>query len=520
MSIKKINLSDEGNVRSRVASGIKKMSDLVGLTLGPAGRSILIERGVGEPLIVDDGRRVAENIKLDDPIEQLAVRVAYGVTRKTDEKVGDGTTTSMVLTNAILSEISKNHIAFGVGATVDVSDIDNQIQKGKKEVLDLLDKKAKQIKTEAELKEVASIVAGDKKLGDIIGGMYWQLGKDGHISMEFNLLTEEIETEVVKGYRFSGGYAAPWMITNPISKECILNDVDVIITKQKVTDFGELVNAANLIGSTGKHHMVIVAPKFSESVLKMIYQNATRKQQPFVIIAVRAPGRGEEALKDMAIFTGGKFFNEGDDLKEIRKEDFGYISRIELTDDTCILIEGKGNETDIKKRIKEVEAEAKLQKLPQFKADRYERASALSGGVGVIRIGAPTDEERNWLKYKIEDAVKATKQAYRSGIVAGGGMTLKKISEDLPEGHVLKEALNAPYETLKKNCGGKLTVGKNVIDPVAVEKAALEHACSAVSKLIRIGGAIAHTEPSLVDELGSMLRNAPGNDLLDAENEE
>ncbi len=515
--MKKINLYNESEVRERIHSGIQKMSKLVGMTLGPAGRSIIIERGAGEPLIVDDGRRVAENIKFDDPIEQLAVRTAYGVTRKTDEKVGDGTTTSMVLTAAIVDEIARNYITFGgmVGVNTNVNEVDQKLQKAKDEVIALLDKKAKQIKTEKELIDVATIVSGDPKLGEIIGKMYWQLGKDGHISLEFNLLSEHIETEIASGYRFSGGYAANWMITDTIRKNVSLGDINVLVARQKDIEKDKVEGLLRMVANSGKDKIAIIAPKFTPSFLKAVYETAIKSK--FVILCVRAPGRGEEAFRDMAIFTGAKYFNESDDLKMAVKDDLGYVERIEVTDDTCIMINGKGKSADIKKRIEEVKAEAALEKLPQFKQDRLERASALAGGVGVIRIGAPTDEERNWLKYKIEDAKHATKHAFRDGIVQGGGQTYIEIAKELSDDNILKNVILAPYEKLKENSGGEFKVGKNVIDPVAVEKAALEHAVSAASKLIRIGGAIAIANKPELDEAFKGIINKE--DLIEDDND-
>ena len=498
--MKKLNLYNESDVRERIHSGIQKMSKLVGMTLGPAGRSVIIERGAGEPLIVDDGRRVAENIKFDDPVEQLAVRVAYGVTRKTDEKAGDGTTSSLILTSAIIDEVARNYITFGgmVGVNTNVNEVDQKLQKAKNDVIALLDKKAKQIKTEKELIDVATIVSGDPKLGEIIGKMYWQLGKDGHISLEFNLLSEHIETEIASGYRFSGGYAANWMITDNLRKNAIIDDISVLVARQKDLDKDKIEGLARQIANSGKTKMAIIAPKFTPSFLKSVYDTAIKSK--FVILCVRAPGRGEEAFRDMAIFTGAKYFNESDDVKSAVKEDLGYVERIEVTDDTCIMINGKGKPADIKKRIEEVKAEASLEKLPQFKQDRLERASALAGGVGVIRIGAPTDEERNWLKYKIEDAKHATKHAFREGVVQGGGQTFIEIAKELPDDNILKNVLYAPYEKLKENNGGEFKVGKNVIDPVAVEKAALEYAVSAASKIIRIGGVICFANKPELDE--------------------
>jgi chaperonin GroEL len=499
--IKKLNLSDESDVRERIANGIKKMEQLVGMTLGPNGRSVLIERGVGEPLIVDDGRRVAENIKLDDPIEQLAVRIAYGVTRKTDEKAGDGTTTSLIMTNAILQDINRNHIALGgIGAGANVNELDQKIQEAKIAVMEMLDKKTKKITTEKQLIDVATVSVGDPKLGEIIGKMYWKLGRDGHITIEFNLITEETETEVVPGYRFLGGRAASWMMNDILRGVWSAVDADVLIANHKITDFSELQPIANIVANKGKNYLVVVAKSFSESVIKWAFTNGTREKNPFLIVCVRAPGQVEEAFKDMAIFTGGKYFSPEEDLSSATKQDLGHVHSVEVSEDTCIFVEGKGSEKDVKKRIKEVQEEAKKQKVAQFKQSRLERASALSGGVGVIRIGAPTDEERNWLKHKIEDAKHATKHAFQNGVVAGGGKTLKEISEALPDDNILKQALLAPYEKLKANAAGKFSIPAYVVDPVVVEKAAIEHACSAVSKLIRIGGAVAMKPRPEVDE--------------------
>ncbi len=500
MEIKKLNLSNEDETRERVLRGITDMNNLVSKTLGPAGRSVLIERGVGEPLIVDDGRRVAENIKLEDPIGQLAVRVCYGVTRKTDEKVGDGTTTSMVLTHAILEWISRNRITFGgmVGARTSVNEVEAELIDSKNKVIKELEKMAKPVKTEKELIEVATVSAGDPELGKTIGQMYFKLGQEGHISMEFNLLDEKITSEIVPGYRFSGGYAANWMITDGLKKVAVVDDAPVLVVNNKHLDSDMITPLMKEMANSGKDRVVIIAPRFQPSLLRDVYKTYIKSN--FAILCVRAPSRGEEAFRDIAVFTGAKYFGPDDEFNLASKSDLGHVDKIEVSDDTTFLIGGAGKESELKKRVKEVLAEAELQKMPQFKKERFERASALSGGVGVIRIGAPTDEERNWLKYKIEDAVQATKHAFRTGVLPGGGQAYIKVSDMLPEGDVLKDVLKAPYEKLKENAGGKFVIGKNVFDPLAVEKAALENAVSAVSKLMRIGGAIAYLPKPKLEE--------------------
>src|SRR3990167_6232266 len=260
----KWNLYKEEEVRQKVLNGIRIMSELVGCTLGPNGRSVLIERGTAsEPLIVDDGRRVAENIKLPDPVEQLAVRVCYSVTKKTDEKVGDGTTTATVLTHAVLDTLNKaGEFSGGMISKINVADLDRRIQESKTKVVAELRKMAKPVKTEKDLINVATVVSGDPVIGEIIGKMYHQLGENGHISLEFNLLSEQLEHEVVPGYRFSGGYAAEWMITDSMRKTCSMADVHVLITMRKDLDSEMVTPILQQLAGNNKGQLVIVSPKF------------------------------------------------------------------------------------------------------------------------------------------------------------------------------------------------------------------------------------------------------------------
>ena len=472
------------------------MADLVSMTLGPNGRSVIMERGQ-EPFIIDDGRRVAENILLDDPVEQAAVRIAYGVTQKTDEEAGDGTTTAMVLTRAILSDVSHERMVTGIGTQVDIAGIETAIEEAKNEVTKLLEKEAKPIKTEKELINVASVIAGNEEIGKLIGEIYWKLGKDGHITIEMNPLSENMESEIVAGYRFPGGYAAPWMKNNAITKTFNASDIDILVTSQEITDINGILQAANMVAEEGKQVLVVVGKDFGESVIQQAYANATRKVQPFYVICIKP--RNQELYKDMAVFTNAKLFTPNDPLTPT-KEDLGYMKSIEVGAENSIFISGRGKKASVDIHIKELESEAKGLKLEGYRQPIYERISALQGGVGVIRIGAPTEEARTWLKYKVEDTKFGTKYAFKEGVVQGGGLTFKKISDALPDTNILKKALLAPHETLLKNAGGKMTVGKNVVDALVAEKAALKYACSAVSKLLRIGGAIVHVPTPTLDE--------------------
>jgi chaperonin GroEL len=513
MAIKKRNISNVNEVRKLVHAGITEMNDLVSLTLGNNGKTIIIDRGAGEPLLVDDGRRVAENIKLDDEIKQMAVRVAYGVTRKTDEKVGDGTTTAMVLTWAILDHVYKNLLPYeGMGtATMSVSEIDRLLHEALDEVVAGIRAEATQIESEQQLIDVATAVSNDPKIGETIGKMYQELGKNGHITLEFNLESEEILSEVVPGMRFTASYAESWMVSDEVRKVCNFKDTHVLVVHRKDLMTSEVSDLVGLLQLEGKSTLVIICPRFTDDFLKAVYATVIASKQakrPFRILCVRFPGGHSEHYKDIAVFTGAKLFTDKETLEGVSTEDLGYVQEIECTDDSTNLVQGGGDPEAIKQRIEEVKAEEGQQKVHSLKAMRSERASALGVGVGVIKIGAPTDEERNWLKHKIEDAKYATKAAFREGVVPGGGMTFKKISEGLPEGNILKEAILAPYNTLKRNAGGvDFTVPADVVDAAAVEIAALTNAVSAAGKLLRLGGAIAMVMPSMVEALKGAINN-------------
>ena len=504
--MKKIHMHDETEVREKILHAITEMCELVSKTLGKDGKSILIERGTAEPLIVDDGRRVAEMVKYDCPIEHMIARVFYGLARKTDEVAGDGTTTSMILAHAIVKYVFEKRLASGgmASSNVSVSEIDAEIQEAKDEVLKLLKEMVKPIESEKDLANVAMLASGDEKIGQAIGKMYKELGKDGHIAMEFNLLSTEIETEVVPGLRFLAGYAESWMMTDNIHKVARFKNVHVLVAYTRDLDDKMLTPIVHKLQKDGKEELVVVAQKFTPTLLKSVHKTA--KEGEFKILCVRAPSAHEEQYRDIAIWTGAKYHDKKTDITQATIADLGYVTEIEVTDDTCILVGGRGDEAEIAMRINEVKAEAEQQKMPQFKQARLDRVSALSGGVGVIRIGAPTDEDRTWWKYKIEDAKYATRHAYNHGVVPGGGMAFKKISEKLPEGNILKEPLLAPYKKLKEN-SPNLIVDKSVVDPVFVEKVALETACSAAAKIIRIGGVIANKPKPELEEAFKNITN-------------
>lgn len=489
---KKINLSNENLVKEKILNAAQKCAELAGMTLGPDGKSVIIEKGIGEPLIVDDGRRTLENIQLEDSVEQLVVRTLSEITKKTDEKVGDGTTTSIILAYAILKNVFHNRMKSGgiLDSGASVSKIDKELKESLDLVLKKLEEKRKEVTTEQQLIDVAKVSVGDEKLGEIIGKMYWQLGKDGHITLEYDTNSEEVTTEIIPGFRFNAGLAKRWMMTNQLRQEAFLKESFVLISDQRDLNIEDLKIICSELQNSGRKCLTVIAPKFSEHFINSALK--TLESAGFLILCVRAPSLHEEHFKDLAIWSGGKVFTDKDDVKSCSKKDLGFVESLTVShEDGAHLVGGIGDKENIKKRVEEVKAEMNDQKVFALKQLRLERISALSGGAGVIKIGAPTIEEMGWLKHKIEDAKFATKYAYREGVVLGGGMTFKQISEELPENNILKESLLAPYNQLKKNSGGEFEVKDNVLDSFLVEKSALQIAISAVSKLIRVGGAIA-----------------------------
>jgi chaperonin GroEL len=502
MEIIKENNHNTEDVRKRVLAGVEKMNDMISPSFGPSGLSAIVQQSNGEASLFDDGRRTAEAIKLEDKLSHLAARICYNITKKTDERVGDGTTTSTILAYNILKEIFNNHLISGAGVVDkgDVRLIDEKLQSEKDEVVSQLRKMATEVKTEKQLIDVAYTISNNKRTGEMVGSMMFQIGKDGHINLEFDTINEKISSEVVSGYRFSGGYAARWMISNEIRRVADMRDLDVLVVHKKLTDYTEVERIINQVANKGKSNMVIIALGFDASVIDFLHKQASRPNQPFGTLAIKSPGQNEAAFNDMAVFTGCKVIGKNDDLSSVFFENLGFVDHIFTTEDTTVMSGGKGDERDIKKRIKEVEAELKSQPVHQLKASRLERISSLNSGVGLIKIGAPTLDEMGWLKHNIEDAKYATKCAFKDGIVQGGGMAYKKIADKMEEGSILKNPLNAPYEVLKKNTPN-FKVGKDVIDPVAVEIAALEYAVSAVSKLMRVGVAITMKPESVLENL-------------------
>jgi len=486
--------------RMALKRGVDAVADVVKKTLGPYGRNVIIERKKKVPRITNDGVSVASEIVLKDETEDVGAQAVIDAAIKTNEQVGDGTTTSIVLAQAVFEEVinrldEKNSI---LSSSCNLLDLKRKIDKSCKEVVKKLIKSSKQIKTKEDLDNVAITSIEDEEMGKIVSNMVWTIGKDGFVNVEDSFL-QETETDIIKGMKFFGKYAAPFMITNS-KKQAVFRAVSVLVTNEPLEDPNNLKGIAEQVAQRGRPELVVFAPLFSVETLSSIFN--THKQANFRILAIKVASATPEQLEDLACYVGANFIDKDKEMsvESASFNDLGYAQRIIATDDETIVIGGKGEQKDINARIKEIKSHLVLETLPEFKKNIERRIASLSGGVGVIKVGAKSEVERGYIRLKVEDGVCATKAALQEGVVKGGGLALKEIADKLPKGDILKNALSKPYEQIQENAGGKLEIG-NVLDPVKVVRIALENACSLASTLATTESSIVWKRPELAEDV-------------------
>ncbi|MEK7143494.1 MAG: chaperonin GroEL, partial [Patescibacteria group bacterium] len=407
--------------RQALKNGVDKVADAVRITLGPRGRNVVLDKGYGSPMITNDGVTIAKEITLSDKMENMGAEIIKEVAQKTNELAGDGTTTAVVLTQAIVREGLKQ-TTMGVNAM----GVKLGIIYAKDEVVKALRDMAKEIKTKEEIAQVATIAAESEELGRIIADTINKVGKDGVVTVEESQ-SLSVESEIVEGMQFDKGYVSPYMITNPERMEAIARDQAVLITDKKISSISEILPLLEKLAQSGKKELVIIAEEVEGEALATFVVNKLRGT--FNILAVKAPGYGDrkkETLEDIAIVVGGKVVSEetGMKLDTVGLDVLGRATKVIATKDNTIIVGGKGKKADIEKRV------ALLKRARELSDSKYdiekidERIAKLSGGVAVIKVGASTETEMKYLKLKVEDAVNATKAAIEEGIVAGGGSAL------------------------------------------------------------------------------------------------
>jgi chaperonin GroEL len=529
------------DARKSLKRGVDVVADAVKITLGPRGRNVVLDKGYGGPTITNDGVSIAKEITLSDKFENMGADIAKEVATKTNDIAGDGTTTSVILTQAIVSEGMK-HTSMGVNAM----QLRAGIEEATSEALKALKAIAKPIKSKEEIQQVATISAESVEIGKIIADTIDKVGKDGVVTVEESQ-SIGIDSEVVEGLEFNKGYVSAYMVTNTEKMSAENSDVPILITDKKITSIKEILPLLERMAQTGKKELVIIAEDVEGEALTTFVLNKLRGG--FNVLAVKAPGYGDkkkDLLADIAVTTGASVVSEdfGIKLENAEATMLGRASRVIATKDKTVIVGGKGKKADIDARVESLRAqrEATDSKFDIEKLD--ERIAKLSGGVAVIKVGAATETEMKYLKLKIEDAVNATKAAIEEGIVAGGGSALirtaKKIkdkksetsTQELRLGYeIVLRALEAPLKQIAINAGkddGSVIVNKimeseemsagynaladkmeddmierGIIDPVKVTRTALENASSAAAILLTTEVAIAE-EPKEEKPAGGM----------------
>ncbi len=520
------------DAREALKRGVDKVANAVKITIGPKGRNVIIDKGYGAPIITNDGVTIAKEITLTDKIENMGAEIVKDVANKTNEMAGDGTTTAVVLTQAIVEggfkKTSLGANAMGVRLGIEYAT---------KDVVAALVAMAKPIKSKQEVVQVATISAESEEFGKIIADAIDKVGKDGVVTVEESQ-SFTVESEIVEGMQFDKGYSSPYMITNSDRMEAEYQDPMILITDKKITSIKDILPLLEKIVATGRKELVIIADDLDGEALATLVVNKLRGS--FSALAVKAPGYGDrkkEILEDIAVMTGGKVISDdiGIKLENATIEMLGKARKIVATKENTTIIGGKGKKSSIDARIVSLRAQISNSESNFDKEKLQERLGKLSGGVAVIKVGAATEAEMKYKKLKIEDAVEATKAAIEEGIVAGGGTALIRamtkvmqkgvncpfpdIKDEFQAGvAVLLDALKAPLKHIASNSGKddgsvivhQVQVGKDnegydankdkivkdmisagIVDPVKVTRTSLEHAASAAAILLTTEVAIA-----------------------------
>ncbi len=520
---KQIIFSDEA--RQKLVNGINILANVVKVTLGPKGRNVVLEKGYGAPMITKDGVTVAKDVEVEDKFENAGVELVKEVASKTNDDVGDGTTTATVLAQAIVREGMKN-VTAGTNPVALKRGLDKCVEAIVKELQEKISKPVEQ----DEIANVAAISANDKEIGQKIADAMKQVGKDGVITVEESQ-SFGMEIEVVQGMRFDKGYASPYMVTNTERMEAEYQNPYILITDKKVSSIHDILPLLEKVAQSGKKELVILAEDVEGEALTTLVLNKLRGT--FNVLAVKAPGFGDrrkEMLQDIAILTGGKVITEelGLKLENTTIEDLGRAHKVVATKDNTTIVKGEGEQKMVEERVAQLRKQMEQTDSEFDREKLQERLAKLAGGVAVIRVGAATETEMKEVKHRIEDAVGATKAAVEEGVVPGGGValiravaaldTIKLEGEEAIAINILRRALEEPLRQIAANAGvdGSIVVDavkkaddmyigynavtgeyknmikEGIIDPTKVTRSALQNAAS-------IAGMFLTTEAVITD---------------------
>ena len=516
MAAKDIKYKEEA--RQKIQKGVRALADAVKITLGPKGRNVIIDKSYGAPHITKDGITVAKEIELEDKHENMGAQMVKEVASKTADKAGDGTTTATVLAESIYSEGLKN-----VAAGASPMDLKRGIDKAVKETVAELKRMSKKVEVQQEIAQVATISANnDHEIGDIIASAMERVGKDGTITIE-EAKGFETTLDVVEGMNFDRGYLSAYFMTDATSQECILEDAYILVYEKKISVIKDIIPILQSVSENGRSLLIIAEDIEGEALATLV---VNRLRAGLKVSAVKAPGFGDRRkamLEDIAILTGATMISEdlGQKLEATTIEMLGQAKKIITSKDDTTIIEGKGDAAKIKERIALIKRQIEETDSDYDREKLQERLAKLSGGVGVIRVGAATEIEMKEKKDRVEDAQHATKAAVEEGILPGGGVAfirciaaINKLADKL-EGDektgakIIAKALTSPLRQIAVNAGlegsiilqqveqmpeksgfdalnNKYTdmIEAGILDPTKVTRLALENAASIAGMLL------------------------------------
>ncbi|MBQ7718664.1 MAG: chaperonin GroEL [Clostridia bacterium] len=503
--------------RRSLQSGIDQLANTVKVTLGPKGRNVVLDKKFGSPLITNDGVTIAKEIELEDPFENMGAQLVKEVATKTNDIAGDGTTTATLLAQALITEGLKN-VAAGANPMV----IRKGISKAVDTVIEYLSATSEKVKGHDDIARVAAISANDEEIGTLIADAMEKVKGDGVITIEESK-TANTYSEVVEGMQFDRGYITPYMVTDTEKMEAVLDDALILITDKKISNVQEILPILEQIVQSGKK-LLLIAEDLEGEALSTLIVNKLRGT--FTCVAVKAPGFGDRRkamLEDIAILTGGQVISEelGLDLKEATLDMLGTARQVKVQKENTIIVDGAGNSEEIKARVAQIKAQIEESTSDFDREKLQERLAKLSGGVGVIKVGAATETEMKEMKLRVEDALAATKAAVEEGIIPGGGTAyidaMDKVETliDTLEGDektgatIVYKALEAPVKQIAANAGveGSVIADKvkqsakgigynavtgelvnmmdiGVVDPTKVTRSALSNAASVAAMVL------------------------------------
>ena len=509
--------------REALLAGVDKLADVVRVTLGPKGRNVVLEKSYGAPTITNDGVTIAKEIELEDGFENMGAQLIKEVASKTNDVAGDGTTTATVLAQSMVHEGMRN-LAAGANPIM----LRKGMQKASDAAVEALVRMSKPVDGKAQIARVAAVSSGDEEVGEMVADAMEKVSKDGVITIEESK-TMQTELELVEGMQFDRGYISAYMCTDMEKMEARLDEPYILIVDKKISNIQDLLPLLEQIVKTGSQLLIIAEDVEGEALTTLI---VNKLRGTFNVVAVKSPGYGDrrkEMLKDIAVLTGGTVVSDeiGLELKDVTIDQLGRAKAVKVQKENTVIVDGEGDKGAIADRVAQIRTQIQDTKSDFDREKLQERLAKLAGGVAVIRVGAPTETEMKDKKYRMEDALNATRAAVEEGIIAGGGSSYVHAAKELDAvidslagdektgAEIVKKALESPLYRIAVNAGQegavivntvrneKPGIGYNaltgeyvnmvdagILDPVKVSRSALQNANSIAATLLTTESAV------------------------------